>query len=266
MLIDTHAHLNDEFFKDKLDKVISDAYLNGVEKIFTVSYSLKSIDECVKISEKYPNVYAIIGIHPENIDDFNDEVLKKLEELSSHKKVIGIGEIGLEYHFLPDDEKEREVIKQKQKEVFIKQLELAYKVGLPISIHQRDSIGDMLKILKEHKDLLVHGGVVHCFSESEEVFKEIIKLGLKVAFGGVLTFKNGAHAPRVATKYGLENFLIETDCPYLTPEPLRGRCKNEPQYVRYVAEKIASLKICSLKLVEEMTTKNALEIFKKVEL
>ena len=107
MLIDTHAHLNDDYFKDKLDKVILEASQNGVEKIFTVSYSLKSIDENIKLSEKYPNVYAIIGIHPENIEDFNEEVLKKLERLSTHKKVIGIGEIGLEYHFLPENEEER---------------------------------------------------------------------------------------------------------------------------------------------------------------
>ena len=252
MLIDTHAHLSDETYSDRLDDVILNAKENGVEKIFTVSYDLESIDKCVEIASKYPNVYAIIGIHPENIDDFNDDVLKKLETLSSHKKVIGIGEIGLEYHFLPDNEEEKEIIKARQKEIFIKQLELANKVSLPISIHQRDAVGDILQILKENKHLLKNGGVVHCFSESEETFKEFVKLGLKVAFGGVLTFKNSVNAPKVATSYGLENFLIETDCPYLTPEPLRGRCKNEPQYLKFVAEKIASLKICSLKLIEKI--------------
>ena len=263
MLIDTHAHLSDVTYSDKLDEVILNAKEKGVEKIFTVSYDLDSIDKCVEIATKYPNVYAIIGIHPENIDDFSDEVLNKLETLSFNNKVVGIGEIGLEYHFLPENEVEKEIIKAKQKEIFIKQLELADKVSLPISIHQRDAVGDILQILKANKHLLKNGGVVHCFSESEEVFKEFHKLGLKVAFGGVLTFKNSVNAPKVALNYSLENFLIETDCPYLTPEPLRGRCKNEPQYVRFVAEKIASLKTCSLDLVEEVTTKNALEIFKK---
>jgi len=257
MLIDTHAHLNDSKYDSYREQLIKDLKLNKIEKVFTVAYDKKSILESVKLAEEYENIYAIIGIHPSEVQDYNDETIKLLKDLSSHPKVIAIGEIGLDYHYDNFD-------KNEQKRVFVSQMQIANEVGLPICIHNRDSIGDCLGILKENKHLLNHGGVVHCFSESVEIYKEIKKLGLKVAFGGTLTFKNSVQAPAVCEIADLKYILIETDCPYLTPHPFRGKT-NEPKYANLVAEKIALIKNISYDKVVETTTQNALELFKKVK-
>lgn len=257
MLIDTHAHLTDEKYKDNQEEIISKFEENKLEKVFTVAYSKQTIIDSVKLAEKYPNVYAVIGIHPEEVNDFDDEAIALLEEYSKHPKVIGIGEIGLDYHYDGFD-------KEKQKEVFIAQLKLAYKFGLPVAIHNRDSIGDCMEILKQNKEYLTNGGVVHCYSESVEIYKEIKKLGLKISFGGILTFKNSVVAPQVCKIADLEDILIETDCPYLTPHPYRGQV-NEPKYVSLVAQKIAEIKGISYDKVVDITTQNALTLFKKAK-
>ena len=257
MLIDTHAHLTDEKYKDNQEEIISKFEENKLEKVFTVAYSKQTIIDSVKLAEKYPNVYAVIGIHPEEVNDFDDEAIALLEEYSKHPKVIGIGEIGLDYHYDGFD-------KEKQKEVFIAQLKLAYKFGLPVAIHNRDSIGDCMEILKQNKEYLTNGGVVHCYSESVEIYKEIKKLGLKISFGGILTFKNSVVAPEVCKIADLEDILIETDCPYLTPHPYRGQV-NEPKYVSLVAQKIAEIKGISYDKVVDITTQNALTLFKKAK-
>ncbi|MBQ9791748.1 MAG: TatD family hydrolase [Clostridia bacterium] len=254
MLIDTHAHLTDENYADHLDEMIASFKNDGLEKVFTVGYDLDSSKKCVEIAEKYDNVYAIIGVHPDDSLSYTDEVEKELTNLAKSKKVIAIGEIGLDYHNSPK-------IKDTQKIVFVKQLELADKLGLPIVIHNRDSIGDCLSILKEHKDLLNHGGIVHCFSESYESYKEIKKLGLKIAFGGNLTFKNAVNGPKVATLCDIEDVVFETDCPYLTPVPHRGLFPNEPKYTMCVAEKFASLRGESVEEVIKKTTENVYKLF-----
>ena len=255
MLIDTHAHLTDEKYEN-VDELINNLKTNNVEKVFTVAYNKESTIKAFELAKKYPNIYAIIGVHPEDAKDFDDEMVNILKEYSKHPKVVAIGEIGLDYHYENLD-------KALQKDVFIKQLKLAHELQLPVSIHNRDSIGDCLEILKEYKEYLTYGGVIHCFSESVEIYKEIKKLGLKIAFGGILTFKNSVTAPQVCEIADLDDILIETDCPYLTPHPFRGKAINEPKYTTYIAQKIAEIKKISYDSVVEKTTENAINLFTK---
>lgn len=257
MLIDSHAHLTDEAYKNNLNELITQLQQNRIEKVFTVAYNKQTIKECVELASKHENIYAIIGIHPSDVADFDSETITLLREYATHPKVIGIGEIGLDYHYDNID-------KDEQKRVFIEQLKLAHELKLPVSIHNRDSIGDCLEILQKHKDLLVDGGVIHCFSESVEIYKEIKKLGLKIAFGGTLTFKNSVLAPKVCEVADMEDILIETDCPYLAPHPYRGTI-NEPKRTIVVAEKIAEIKKISFDRVMDTTTQNALNLFKKAK-
>ena len=255
MLIDTHAHLTSDEYKEYLDELISSLKDYNIEKVFTIGYDIDSSRKCVKLAEKYDNIYAIIGVHPDDSAEYSDDIEKELEDLAKSSKVIGIGEIGLDYHNNAPDTKDR------QKDVFVRQMKLANKLGLPIVIHNRDSIGDCLSILKEHKDLLTNGGIVHCFSESYESYKEIKRLGLKIAFGGNLTFKNAVNGPKVATLCDIEDVVFETDCPYLTPTPYRGHFPNEPKYVGYVVERFAELKQMSVDDVINKTTENVYKLF-----
>lgn len=258
MLIDTHAHLTDKKFLGLTDDIIKDLENQKVEKVFCMATDKKSIEDVFDLSQKYPNIYAMLGIHPEDLDDWDDKTKNRIIELSQNPKVIGIGEIGLDYHYRNDN-------KEKQKHVFVEQLKLAHMLKLPVSIHNRDSIGDLLEILKANKHLLEFGGVIHCFSESLEIFREIKKLGLKIGFGGTLTFKNSVTAPLVCKECDMTDFLIETDCPYLAPEPFRGKL-NEPKYTTYIAQKIGLIKGVSYDTVVDQAKKNALELFKKVNL
>ena len=256
-MIDTHAHLTDDCYVGQVDRIIGDMPIDNLSRIFTVGCDYASITKCVEFAEKYDNVYAIIGIHPENIDEY---ALAKplLEKLVSHPKVIGIGEIGLDYHY-------DKLHKQEQKQVFVEQIKMAYNAHLPIQIHQRDAIGDLIQTLKENQKYLKYGVLIHCFSESVESFRELKKLGCKVAFGGVSTFKNALKVKEVIKEAELDDFVVETDCPYLTPEPLRGKVQNEPKFVKYVVENIANLKGVDFNIIDKCTTDNALKLFTKVK-
>lgn len=255
MLIDTHAHLTDHKFDGYREDLISNLTQNNVGKVFIVAYDKQSIKDVLELSYKHDNLYCIIGVHPEEHETFDQECIDLILNNANNPKVVGIGEIGLDYHYDSPN-------KAEQKRIFIEQLKLANTLKLPISIHNRDSISDMLEILKENKDLLTQGGVFHCFSESVEVYKEIHKLGLKIAFGGTLTFKNAVNAPKVCQMADMSDILLETDCPYLAPTPHRGEL-NEPKYVSLVAEKIAVLRGISYDKVVEITTENALNLFTK---
>lgn len=257
MLIDTHAHLTDDAYANNREELISNLKDNRVEKVFTVAYNKDSIRDCVDLANKYDNIYAIIGIHPEEVDDYDEEAISLIRDNANNPKVIAIGEIGLDYHYEGHD-------KNKQKHIFVEQLKLAHQLRLPVCIHNRDSIGDCLEILKANKDLLADGGVVHCYSESVEIYREIKKLGLKISLGGILTFKNSVVAPKVCLEADIEDILLETDCPYLTPHPYRGTI-NEPKYTTLVAQKISEIKKISYDKVVETTTNNALELFKKAK-
>lgn len=257
MLIDVHAHLNDERLENQIEDVLKRAKENKVEKIICVGYNLQSSKKAIELAEKFDEVYASIGIHPNELQDFNENAEKFLIDNSAHKKVVSIGEIGLDYHYLPCD-------KELQKKVFVRQLEIAYQCKLPIQIHSRDASQDTVEILKQHKNLLAYGGLVHCFSGSVEMLKEIEKLGLKISMGGVLTYKNARQTVDVIKALPLSMLTLETDCPYLSPVPFRSEL-NEPKNVKYVAQKVAEIRNIYLEEISKIASANTLELFKKLK-
>ena len=253
-IIDTHCHLNDEaLFKD-LDNVINRARNAGVEKMVVIGWDEASSKLAIQIAEQYDFIYAVIGFHPENIFDINDEILYKTLELYKHPKVVGIGEIGLDYHWTKDPEK-----RELQKEYFIKQIEFANKVGLPISIHSREAFNDTIEILKAHKPL--HSGVMHCYSGSVENINDIINLNLYIGLDGPVTFTNARTPKEVAAEVPLEKLVVETDCPYLSPHPLRGTV-NEPANISLVVDEIANIRQMSKKHLLDVLYNNSCELFK----
>lgn len=252
MLFDTHVHLNAEQFDEDLEEVISRAREAGVEKMVVVGFDRPTINRAMELIEQYEFLYASIGWHPVDAIDMKDEDLAWIEELSNHPKVVAIGEMGLDYHW---DKSPKDV----QKEVFRKQIHLAKKVKLPIIIHNRDATQDIVDILREEGAEEV-GGIMHCFSGSPEIAQECVDMNFYISLGGPVTFKNAKKPKEVAKEIPLEKLLIETDCPYLAPHPNRGK-RNEPAYVKLVAEQIAELKEVSLEEVEKITTENAKKLF-----
>lgn len=254
MLIDTHAHLTSEKYDQDREEIIKLAKDSTVEKIITSGADLPTSIQAVELAESYENVYASVGVHPQDALTFNQEVESQLEKLAKCNKVIAIGEIGLEYREgCPD--------KQLQKQVFLAQIKLAHKLKLPIVIHTRDAISDTLELLKENKNLLEFGGTFHCFSESKEVALEVLKLGFYISVGGVSTFKNARKIQEAIAVIPIEKIILETDCPYLAPEPFRGT-RNAPHLVPYIAENLAKLKGLSAEEVARITTQNARRLFK----
>jgi TatD DNase family protein len=252
MLFDTHAHLNAEEYKDDLEEVLSRAQEAGVANMVVVGFDRPTIERAMELVERYDFLYASVGWHPVDAIDMTEEDLIWIEELSSHPKVVALGEMGLDYHW---DKSPKDI----QKEVFRKQIRLARKVKLPIIIHNREATADILEILKEEKAEEV-GGIMHCFSGSPEVARECVNMNFYISLGGPVTFKNAKKPKEVAAEVPLEKLLIETDCPYLTPHPFRGK-RNEPGYVKLVAEQIAEIKGLSYEEVAETTTKNAKKFF-----
>ena len=252
-IVDTHCHLNDEALYKDLDNVISRAKQAGVEKMIVVGWDEASSKLAIKIAEQYDFIYAIIGFHPENVFDIDDKVLYDTLNLYKHPKVVGIGEIGLDYHWTKDPDK-REI----QKEYFIKQIKFANEVGLPISIHSREAFADTLEILKQYPPL--HSGVMHCYSGSVENIQDIINLNLYVGLDGPVTFTNAKTPKEVAAEVPLEKLVVETDCPYLSPHPLRGTV-NEPANICLVVDAIANLKQMSKKHLLEVVYDNSCRLF-----
>ena len=253
-IIDTHCHLNDEALYKNIDEVISRALKVGVEKMVVIGWDEDSSKLAIKIAEEYPFVYAVIGFHPENIFDIDDEKMYNLLNLYKHPKVVGIGEIGLDYHWTKEPEK-----RELQKQFFIKQIEFANKIGLPISIHSREAFADTLEILKKHKPLF--GGVMHCYSGSVENLNDIINLGLYIGLDGPVTFTNAKTPKEVAEEVPLEKLVLETDCPYLSPHPLRGTI-NEPANIALIADAIADIRKMSKKHMLEVVYQNSCDLFK----
>ena len=254
MLFDTHCHLNDDSLYENIDEVIENAKKTGVNKFLVVGYNKESSFLAVKIAERYDECYAAIGFHPCDIFDLSEEDYNQTMALVSHKKVVAIGEIGLDYHWVKEPEK-----KALQKDYFIRQIEFANEHHLPISVHNRESNEDCLKILKEHTPK--YGGVMHCYSGSVEMLQTVLDLGMMISLGGPVTFTNAKAPKEVAEVVPLEKLLLETDSPYLTPHPHRGE-KNEPKYICLVSEEVARLKGISKKHVEQVTYQNALRLFK----
>lgn len=244
MLIDTHCHLSKNDY-DNLDEIISE--MDGY--MITSGCDDETNKEVLEMIAKYDNVYGTIGIHPEEIDKITENSFKFIEDNLNNPKIVAIGEIGLDYYWVKDNI-------EKQKEVFEYQVKLAEKYNIPIVVHSREAIQDTYDILKKYKVT----GTIHCFSSSLEMAKEFIKLGYKIGVGGTLTFKNSKKIQDIVKQLDLKDILLETDSPYLTPEPFRGK-KNKPSNVYYVAQKISELKNISLENVLSITSKSAQEKF-----
>ncbi|MFJ7367666.1 TatD family hydrolase [Peribacillus frigoritolerans] len=252
MLFDTHVHVNAEQFNEDLEDVIERAKEAGVDNMVVVGFDRPTIIRAMELIETYDFMYAAVGWHPVDAIDMTEDDLKWIEELSNHPKVVAIGEMGLDYHW---DKSPKDV----QMEVFRKQIRLAKKVRLPIIIHNREATADIVNILKEEEASRV-GGIMHCFSGSAETALECINMNFYISLGGPVTFKNAKKPKEVAAAVPLDRLLIETDCPYLAPHPYRGK-RNEPSYVKLVAEQIAEIKQLTIEEVSQATTENAKKLF-----
>ena len=249
-LFDSHSHYNDEYFEDNREDVIKMVYDSGVTKTVCIGYNVEQSKKAIEIANAHNFIYATCGISPNDSEDFNEEKLKELEEIAKNEKVVAIGEIGLDYYWVKDN-------KELQKEYFIKQIDIANRLNKPITIHTRDASIDTIEILKSHP--VKKGGIFHCCPLNQELIKEGLKLGFYISFSGVITFKN-AKPEECIKLVPLDKLLIETDSPYLSPEPFRGR-KNDPSKVRYVAMKIAEIQGISLEEVARITYKNAMDVY-----
>ncbi len=252
MLFDSHAHYNDEKFKDDVDSLLSSMTENNVGMILNSCSEIAEIPYILELCDKYPFMYASIGVHPHEVENMTEKDLDILREYSNHPKVKAIGEIGLDYFY---DFSPRDL----QKTWFAHQVELAKELKLPVVIHDRDAHKDSMDILREHNVSEV-GGVFHCYAGSVEMAKEILDWGMYIAFGGSLTFKKSVKPKEVAAYVPLDRIVIETDCPYLTPEPHRGK-RNSSLYIHYVAEKLAEIKGISVDEIENATFENAKRLF-----
>jgi len=285
MLIETHAHLDYPDFAPDFDDVLRRASDAGVTRIITIGTSVESSRRAVELAEKYPSVFAVIGVHPTYVEESGEDVITPLRDLARNPRVVAIGETGLDYHSLPSLElaKERKdtqllvkalqtsteqqleaeihdgAYKSKQASLFEQQLDLAVELGLNVVIHQRDAWEDTLEIMRPYTGKV--RGVFHCFGGSLEQAQEILDLDHLISFTGIVTFKNGVSVREVAAKVPLWKFMVETDCPYLAPVPFRGK-RCEPAHTKLVAESIASARGISLVEIAEATTETAEKFFR----
>jgi TatD DNase family protein len=248
MLIDTHAHLDSDLFDNDRDEVITRAREVGIERIVNIGFNRQTIPTTLQLAEEHDFIYAAIGWHPQDAGTMQPGDLEWIEELCKHPKVVAIGEIGLDYYW---DTSAKDV----QHTVFREQIRLARKIGKPIIIHNRDAHRDVLQILKEEKAEEV-GGIMHCFSGSPETAMECVKMNFHISFGGPITYKNAVQPKEALARVPMDRLLIETDCPYLTPVPYRGK-RNESSYVKYVAEAAAQIKQVTVDEIAQITTHNA---------
>lgn len=253
-MIDTHAHLNIENYENRIEELLSEISAAGVEKVIIPGVVPSEFDSIIKLIEKYDNLYGAVGVQPEEISDLPDDWADITEKYCDHPKILAVGEIGLDYYWIKEQENH-----DLQKEIFIKQIEIAKRKKLPVLIHDREAHGDTFDILKKYTNGEIPV-VMHCFSGSPEFAMRCVKEGWYLALGGVVTFKNAIKAKEVAKAVPLERLLLETDSPYMTPVPYRGK-ENSPAYVKYVAEEIAKLREITFKEVDEVTTANAKKIF-----
>jgi len=251
--IDSHAHLDDERFNKDREDVINALNENGIEAVLDPGADLNSSKLAVALADRYPFIYAAVGCHPHDSKFMNDDAMNTFRQLAKNKKVVGIGEIGLDYFYDNSDRKT-------QKIWFREQIRLARELDLPYIVHDRDAHEDVFRIMKEeHYDGT--RGILHCYSSSVEMAKEFVKLGFYISLGGPVTFKKAKTPKLVAKEIPLDKLLIETDSPYLTPEPFRGK-RNEPKYIRYVAEEIARIKEVPVEVIAENTRENFKKLFK----
>ena len=284
MLIETHAHLDYPDFAPDFDDVLRRAEEAGVTRILTIGTSIESSRRAIDLAEKYPNIFAVVGVHPSYAEEAEEDVITPLRELAKHRRVVAIGETGLDYHELPsvkvakekqvqvlsgalrtetDEEVEAQIhdgaYKSRQASLFQQQLDLAVESGLNVVIHQRDSWDDTLEIMRPYAGKV--RGVFHCFGGTREHADEVLSSGHLVSFTGIVTFKNGTLVRELASQLPMDSFMVETDCPYLAPTPYRGK-RCEPWHTRLVAESIATARGVSLEEIARATTTNAESFFR----
>lgn len=247
-LFDSHAHYNDEKFENE-PEILKEIYNSGVTKLVTAGYNIESTKKAIEIANNYDFVYATAGISPNDIEGITEKDYEEIKKLAQDKKVVAIGEIGLDYYWNKEN-------KEKQRYAFIKQIDIANELNLPIVIHTREAVQDTIEILKNNKIK----GVFHCCPLNIELIKEGLKLGFYISFAGPITFKNSKNAIQVIEYVPMEKILIETDSPYLSPEPLRGT-RNDSRNVKYMAQKIADVKGITVEEVAKKTYENAEHIF-----
>ncbi|MCR4929448.1 MAG: TatD family hydrolase [Lachnospiraceae bacterium] len=252
MIFDTHAHYDDEAFNEDREKLIDEISRSKIRKIVNVGANLATSQNSVDLSKKYDFFYAAVGVHPDDAAEVTEEGIERLRELAKGKKVVAVGEIGLDYYWNKENS-------DLQKAAFKRQIELARELSLPIIVHSRDAAADTMDILHE-TDAGKLGGVIHCFSYSPEIALESVKMGFYIGIGGVVTFKNAKKIKESVEAIPLEKIVLETDCPYLAPDPFRGK-RNSSLYLEYVVKEIARLKGIDENTVMEQTFKNALNMY-----
>ena len=253
MIFDSHAHYDDKAFNEDRDEVVSGLYQAGVGAVVNVGASLRGVRDTAALAEKYPFVYGAVGIHPDHVDQLNDEVIEEMRTLCGREKIVAVGEIGLDYYW---DKNPRKM----QQEWFVRQLSMAKEVNLPVNIHSREAAKDTFDIIKqEHAGST--GGVIHCYSGSKEMARDYLNMGYYLGVGGVVTFKNARVLKEVVEYAPLDRILVETDCPYLAPAPFRGK-RNMSSLLSYVLDTIAALKGVSREEAERATWENAVEMYR----
>lgn len=254
MIFETHAHYDDTQFDADREELLLSMQENGIDKIINIGCDRKTCEATLDLMNTYDFVYGAIGVHPSDIRTMDEELFFWMRQQLSHPKAVAVGEIGLDYHWDKEEE-----IQKKQRYWFVRQLELAKEADLPFIIHSREAAADTLEIMKQE-----HGsnsrGVIHCFSYSKEIAKEYVKIGYYIGVGGVSTFKNARKLKEVIAETPIEHILLETDCPYMAPEPYRGK-RNSSLYLPYVVKQIAELKDMREEEVEEITYRNAMQLF-----
>ena len=254
MIFETHAHYDDERFAEDRGELLSQLPSLGIGKVINVASTIPSIEECVELAHSYDHVYAAVGVHPSELEGMSEDVIEKMRKLAAWEKTVAIGEIGLDYYWEKDPD-----VQKNQRDWFVRQMELAREVDLPVIIHSRDAAEDTLTLMKElHAENIP--GVIHCYSYSPELAREYVKMGYYIGVGGVVTFKNAKKLVQAVAETPMERILLETDSPYLTPEPHRGH-RNDSRELVYVVEKIAEIKGITPEEVEDITWDNALRLF-----
>lgn len=259
MIFETHAHYEDKKFDEDREELINSFAEDGIQTVVNVGSDLKTSEASIALAEEYPNIYAAIGVHPSDVDCLSEAGLDWLKQQTSREKVVAIGEIGLDYYW---DKEEK--VQKNQRDWFWRQLLLAAETNLPVIVHSRDAAEDTMRILKEFQKKypdITQPGVIHCYSYSPEMAREFIKMGYYIGVGGVVTFKNAKKLVETVKTIPLNSIVVETDCPYMAPEPHRGE-RNASRYLPYVIEKIAQIKEVAPEEVEEKTAKNARTLYR----
>ena len=251
MLFDTHAHLNDPAFDADREALMEGLADKGIGLVMNAGCSLQSSKDIVRMAERYPWLYASVGSHPDSADEVNEAVIEEYRSLCRHEKVKAIGEIGLDYYY-------EDIPRQIQKKAFRMQLALAEELDMPVIVHEREAHDDGMRIVKEFPRVT---GVFHCYSGSAEMARQLVNMGWYIGFTGVLTFKNARKAVETAARIPLDRIVLETDCPFMAPEPYRGK-RNDPGYLPKMAEKLAEIRGISVAEAEEITTQNAKRLYR----